>query len=93
MTERERENALYTDNIKLAKENKKLRDRVIRLEKRMNEIESQQLTNSGYADENDFNLSDYPVPESNSEVIIIITLLIFFILVMLISIIKGGVAL
>lgn len=89
-------NNLFTDNMKLTKENKKLRDKVLRMEKRLNEIESyideNEPITSNEVPENDFHASDYDVPESNADIYIITTLLVMFIIVMLIGIFQGGVA-
>lgn len=87
-------NNLFTDNMKLTKENKKLRDKVSHMESRLNEIESQlDEMETITPDENDFQLSDYDVPESNANIYIITALLVFFIVIMIISIINGGTAL
>lgn len=89
-------NNLFTDNIKLTKENKKLRDKVLRMEGRLNEIESHIDKNKAITKsenpEDDFHLSDYDVPESNTDIYIITALLVMFIIVMLIGIFQGGVA-
>lgn len=89
-------NNLFSDNMKLTKEDKKLRDKVSRMENRLNEIESYIDENEPITTdeplENGFHDSDYDISESNTDIYIITTLLVMFIIVMLIGIFQGGVA-